>query len=127
MIANAAGVISAAPSPCAARAPINTPAVDANPLTSDAVVNTVRPVSRTRRRDSRSAIRPPSSSPPPDINRYAVTNHCRSPLLSCRSAPMVGNAVLTTEMSNTTNTWATRARARMAQDFRCGSGSFSPW
>jgi hypothetical protein len=40
---------------------------------------------------------------------------------------MVGNAVLTTEMSNTTNTWATKAKARMAQDFRCGSGSFSPW
>jgi len=90
MIANAAGVISAAPSPCAVRAPINTPAVDAKPLTNDAVVNTVRPVSRTRRRDSRSAIRPPSSSPPPDIKRYAVTTHCRSPLLSCRSAPMVG-------------------------------------
>ena len=123
MIAIAAGVISAAPSPCAVRAPINTPAVDAKPLTNDAVVNTVRPVSRTRRRDSRSAIRPPSSSPPPDMSRYAVTSHCRSPLLSCRSAPMVGSAVLTTEMSNTTNTWATNARARMAQDFRCGSGS----
>jgi len=77
MIANAAGVISAPPNPCAARAPIKTPAVEAKPLTSDAVVNTAKPVSRTRRRDSRSAIRPPSSSPPPDINRYAVTNHCR--------------------------------------------------
>ena len=55
MIANAAGVISAAPNPCAARAPTNTPAVEANPLTSDAVVKTARPVIRTRRRDSRSA------------------------------------------------------------------------
>ena len=123
MIANAAGVISAAPKPCAARAPTSTPAVEANPLTRDAVVNTARPVIRTRRRDSRSAIRPPSSNPPPDISRYAVTTHCRSPLLNCRSAPMVGNAVLTTEMSNTTRTCATNASASTAHDRRSGSPS----
>ena len=126
MIANAAGVISAAPNPCAARAPTSTPAVEANPLTRDAVVKTARPVIRTRRRDSRSAIRPPSSNPPPDISRYAVTTHCRSPLLNCRSAPMVGNAVLTTEMSNTTRTCATNASARTAHDTRSGGFSGPP-
>ena len=126
MIANAAGVISAAPNPCAARAPTSTPAVEANPLTRDAVVKTARPVIRTRRRDSRSAIRPPSSNPPPDISRYAVTTHCRSPLLNCRSAPMVGNAVLTTEMSNTTSTCATNASARTAHDTRSGGFSGPP-
>ena len=126
MIANAAGVISAAPKPWAARAPTSTPAVEANPLTRDAVVKTARPVIRTRRRDSRSAIRPPSSKPPPDISRYAVTTHCRSPLLNCRSAPMVGNAVLTTEMSNTTRICATNASTRMAHDTRFGEFSGPP-
>ena len=48
MIANAAGVISAAPAPCAARAPIRTPAVDAKPLTNEALVNMNRPVTSTR-------------------------------------------------------------------------------
>jgi len=38
---------------------------------------------------------------------------------------MVGSAELTTEMSNTTNTWATKSRARIDQDFRCGSGAFA--
>jgi hypothetical protein len=41
-----------------------------------------QPAIRTRWRYSRSAIRPPSSSPPPDINRYAETTHCRSVLVN---------------------------------------------
>ena len=35
----------------------------------------------------------------------------------CRDRPMVGRAVLTTEMSRTTRIWAVRATARTAQDF----------
>ena len=66
---SAAGVINAAPSPWAARVVMRTPALAANPPINEAVVKTIRPMRKTRRRGSRSAIRPPSSKPPPETNR----------------------------------------------------------
>ena len=69
MMDSAAGVIRAADSPWPARAAMSSVALPANPLTMDAMVNTVRPVRNTHLRDSRSAMRPPNSSPPPDIIR----------------------------------------------------------
>ncbi len=66
---SADGVSSAALSPCTARAAISWLPLSANPLTSEATVNRLSPVRKTRRRESRSAIRPPKSSPPPDIIR----------------------------------------------------------
>src|SRR3954453_18010771 len=41
----------------------------AKPLNSEATVNRARPVRNPRRRDTRSAMRPPSRSAPPDIIR----------------------------------------------------------
>ena len=60
---SAAGVMRAALSPWAARAAMSSVALLAKPLSIDALVNRVSPVRKTRRRDSRSAMRPPSSRP----------------------------------------------------------------
>jgi hypothetical protein len=57
----------AAPRPWTARAPNSTPALLARPQTSEASVNSTRPTMKTRRRPSRSAIRPPSSRKPPKV------------------------------------------------------------
>ncbi|GEP39170.1 hypothetical protein NPS01_28330 [Nocardioides psychrotolerans] len=47
-----------------------------------------------------------------------MTIQARSVLARCSSVPMVGRAVLTTEMSRTTRTWAARAMARTDQERR---------
>jgi len=75
MIDSAAGVSSAAPAPCAARATISSIGLCASPLASEAVVNSPTPARNARRRLSRSAMRPPSSSSPPDSSTYALTVH----------------------------------------------------
>ena len=69
MIDRAAGVMRAAPRPCAARVPMSSPALPAKPDSSDATVNTPIPTRKTRLRGSRSATRPPSSRPPPEVSR----------------------------------------------------------
>src|SRR4051794_9037919 len=71
-------------------------------------------------------MRPPRSSPPPDIIRYAVTSHWSCPLSRLRERPMVGSAVLTTEMSRTTRIWAVSATASTAHDRRVPLSSGSP-
>jgi hypothetical protein len=63
---SAAGAISAAPSPSAARAATSAPAEADSPQASEAAVNTAAPMIRIRRRPSRSASRPPSSKNPPN-------------------------------------------------------------
>jgi hypothetical protein len=68
MIDRAAGVSSAAPTPCTARETISASGEFAKPLASDAAVNVTRPARKTDRRSRRSAIRPPSSRRPP-VNR----------------------------------------------------------
>ena len=64
-IESAAGSIIAAPTPCARRAPTRTLALPASPPLSEENANTRIPATRTRRRPSRSAARPPSSMKPP--------------------------------------------------------------
>ena len=66
---SAEGVSSAALRPWTARAAMSWLPLSANPLTREATVNRPSPVRKTRRRESRSAMRPPSSRPPPDIIR----------------------------------------------------------
>ena len=68
MIDSAAGESIAAPRPCAARAANSVAASPASAEASDATVNTPRPARKTRRRPSRSAARPPSSSRLPKIS-----------------------------------------------------------
>ncbi len=67
MIERAVGVMIAAPMPWNARAPISAPADQASPHSSEAVVKNRRPTMNTRRRPSRSAARPPSSSRPANV------------------------------------------------------------
>ena len=126
---SAEGVRSAALRPWTARAAMSCAPLSANPLTSEATVKRARPVRKTPRRDSRSEMRPPRRRPPPDIITYAVTSHCRSLPSRCRELPMVGRAVLTTEMSRTTRIWAARAIPSRAQDFLgpCSSSVWIAW
>ena len=74
---SAAGARSAAASPWIARAPISHAELSASPPASEASENTPRPMTNTRRRPSRSAIRPPSSRKPPKVSTYALTTHER--------------------------------------------------
>ena len=66
MIDSAAGVRSAAPAPCAARARRSIDGPWARPLASDATVKTMRPARNAVRRLRRSAMRPPSRRRPPE-------------------------------------------------------------
>ena len=66
-IDSAAGKTTAAPSPCRPRIAISKPSLRASPAPSDEAVNRARPTMRSRRRPSRSAARPPSSSKPPKL------------------------------------------------------------
>jgi len=53
-IVRLSGVMTAAPSPCTARAVISSPTSGASAQAADAAVNTARPAVYTRRRPSRS-------------------------------------------------------------------------
>ena len=53
------GAMMAAPSPCTARAAISAPVPGASAAAADAVVNSTRPATKTRRRPKRS----PSAAP----------------------------------------------------------------
>jgi hypothetical protein len=64
-VERAAGDIMAAPIPWAKRAPTSSELVWARPPINDEPANTIRPVTRTLRRPSRSAMRPPRSKKPP--------------------------------------------------------------
>ena len=66
-IESAAGEMIAAPRPWAARAAISCPSVEAKPAASEATATSIRPAMNTRRRPSRSAVRPPSSRKPPKV------------------------------------------------------------
>ena len=65
-IESAAGESRAAPSPCSERKAISEPDDQANPSSSEKVVKSASPTMNSRRRPSRSAMRPPSSSTPPN-------------------------------------------------------------
>src|SRR5207248_86783 len=65
-IDSAAGTSNAPPSPCRARETISDPSDQASPESSELSVNTATPVTKSRRRPSRSASRPPKSSVPPN-------------------------------------------------------------
>ena len=56
------GTMTAAPSPCSARAAIRVSTVDAAPASSDAVMNTVKPMQNILRRPKRSPRAAPVNS-----------------------------------------------------------------
>lgn len=73
----------------------------AAPTATEASVKTPSPAMNTRRRPSRSPIRAPSSSRPPNASRYAFCTHDRAVAENCRSPRIFGSAVITIEMSIT--------------------------
>ena len=68
-IDSAVGVMIAAATPCTTRAASSTSVVPASPAPSEASANRPVPAMNMRRRPSRSAARPPSSSSPPKLSR----------------------------------------------------------
>ena len=68
MMDRAVGVMIAAPAPWSTRAASSAAGVQARPQSSEAAVNSAIPVMNTRRRPSRSAARPPTSSSPPNTS-----------------------------------------------------------
>ncbi len=62
MIESVAGIISAAPMPWTARAPISSVALPESPQSSEETVKTTRPMMKIRRRPTRSPSLPPVSS-----------------------------------------------------------------
>jgi hypothetical protein len=64
-IDSAAGVITAAPRPCSARAPISDASDHANPAKREASVKTTMPATKSFRLPSTSAARPPRKRNPP--------------------------------------------------------------
>ena len=68
-IDSAVGVIIAAATPCTTRAVSSAVLVPARPAPSEARANRIVPATNMRRRPSRSAARPPSSSRPPKLSR----------------------------------------------------------
>jgi hypothetical protein len=78
------------------------------------------PTTNIRRRPSRSAARPPSSSRPPKLSRYALSTHCRSPAEKPRSALIEGNATRTIAESRMTMKKAVHSSVSAFQ--RRGSG-----
>ena len=75
----------------------------------------------TRRRPSRSAIRPPSSRKPPKVSTYAFTTQGRFSCEKSSPSPIDGRATLTIEASSTTMNCAKQSRARAIQRRRSNS------
>jgi hypothetical protein len=73
--ASADGATSAAPVPWTARAATSAAADGAHAHATEAAEKTSRPARKARRRPYRSATRPASSSPPPNVSVYALITH----------------------------------------------------
>ena len=119
MMASAAGVSMAAPTPCPARAAISAPATGASPLAREAAVNSASPARNIRRRPNRSAARPPASVSIPVVSRYVVTTHSRSEGSNRSVRPIDGSAMFTTVMSSTTMNCATHSSTSTDHGRRC--------
>jgi hypothetical protein len=100
MIARLPGVSSAPPTPCSIRAPTSTGRFGARPHSSDAEANQATPTMKTRRRPYRSPSAPPSRIRLASVSVYPLTVHCRPDSAAPRSAPIAGNATLTTVASS---------------------------
>ena len=93
---SAAGIMAAAAAPCTARAAISAPADGATAHQADATANAAVAVRYTRRRPSRSAARPNTTSSAANASAYALTTHDSAPSPARSKSPaMSGNAMLT--------------------------------
>src|SRR3954468_24445347 len=129
---SAAGERIAAPRPWSARAAISWPSFCDSPPSSEARAKRMRPAVNTRRRPSRSAMRPPSSRKPPKTRVYALTTQDRFSWEKWRSRPMDGSATLTIEASSMTTNCAAASRTSARPFLDTGSdwltgGTPSDW
>ena len=115
MMASAAGEMSAPPRPCRARPAMSMPGDRAMPLISDANENSAAPITNSRLRPSRSAMRPPSSRKPPKTSVYALTTHCRSVVEKPSPRWIEGRATFTIVASSTTMNWARQTMTSTSQ------------
>src|SRR5262249_11446542 len=102
MSARVVGKTRAPPSPWNARAASSIPGPVASPPASAAPAYRPRPVTRTRRRPSRSAARPPNSRKPAEATAYALMTDCSVRAENPRSRAMSGRATTTMYWSSET-------------------------
>lgn len=118
---SAEGASSAAKAPCSARAPKSSPDPVAAPPSPDAIAKPTSPIMKVFFRPTMSAIRPPSSSSPPNASVYAVITHWRFASDIPRSRWAEGRAMFTMLASSTTINCAIAITTSAHQ--RRGSGS----
>src|SRR6201991_2216201 len=102
MIAIATGFSIAPPTACSTRAATSSSALGASAHSSDATVKTLRPVTNTRLRPTRSASDPPSINRLASTTVYASIVHCSPATPVPKSRPIEGSATFTTVTSSPT-------------------------
>ncbi len=105
--------ITAAPSPCAARAAISPSMLGAAPHATDATVNSAMPPSSSRRLPMRSPSRPAPTIVVVTAARYASTTHCTVLKLAPNASASVGRLELAMLVSSDGSSIA-RQRAAIA-------------
>src|SRR4051794_26353852 len=110
-IPSATAAPSDPPRPWTKRAAASQPEVGATAQATEAAENAAMPQSSTRRRPTRSPMRPASSSRPPNPIRYASTTHDRPSVEKPRSRWMLGSATATTVSSTIAISVATHTTA----------------
>jgi hypothetical protein len=105
--------ITAAPSPCAARAAISPSMFGAAPHATDAAVNSAMPPSSSRRLPMRSPSRPAPTIVVVTAARYASTTHCTVLKLAPNASASVGRLELAMLVSSDGSSIA-RQRAAIA-------------
>ena len=125
-MASVIGTTNAAASPSTARVTIMTAADGASADPSDAAANTAVPATSTRRRPSRSPVRPPSSRNPPNGTMYASTIQASPPSEKCSEFLIAGIATLTTVTSMVSSSAARHSTASASTCRRVQRNSAPP-
>ncbi len=84
-------IITAAPTPCTALAPIKNPSEGAIPHNAEAAVNSPIPANKTRRRPNRSPTRPAPTIIVVIASKYAKTTHCAAGNKAPNAPAIAGN------------------------------------
>ena len=94
-IAIVAGISSAPPTPCPARAAISMPSFWDAPQRHENATKITAPSTNIRRRPNRSASRPPAATNAASVSRKEFTTHWSSTADMFRSRPIVGSVTPT--------------------------------
>jgi hypothetical protein len=119
MIAIATGLSIAPPIAWTALNATNRPTVGATEHASDAVEKSARPTTSVRRRPSRSASEPASSSRLATTTVYASTVHCNAATPPPSSRPIAGRATFTAVASSPTISRLTEETTRTSDLADC--------